>query len=185
MSMGWINKRKQYQKAFTLVELTVVVAIIAIVALLAYPYVLHLLKASESKRVERMFIDALRQARAESYTSKQDVLICTLNAQQICDRGGRDALWVFFDNNDNNQKDVDEKALYEQQWQLKYGDIELRASALRPYIRYMGDTAKPRGHFGHLKYCSSSEEARLSFKVIFNAYGQIRVERGDLVEVGC
>ena len=177
--------KRHQQSAFTLLEAMVVVAILAILAVIAYPYVIHLLQAAESKRVERMFVDALRQAQAESHISKKDVLICTLNAQQICDRNGHDALWLFFDGNDNNQKDADEKAIYEQDWRLKYGQIELRASALRPYIRYMGDTSKPRGHFGHMKYCSESSDPRLSFKVIFNAYGKVRVERGDLVGVGC
>lgn len=176
---------RKCEQAFTLFEMLVVVAIIAVMLLIAYPNIQEMMYGMESRRVERTFQAVLRQARAESFITKKDVLICSLNDAGVCDRAGEGQLWLFFDDNDNNQKDGHEKAIYEQPWRLRYGQILLRTSAQRPYIRYMGDSSKPRGHIGHLRYCSVSKNPRLSFKVVVNMHGRIRVERGDLVDVGC
>lgn len=178
-------KTGRWVQAWTMTELLVVIAIIAVVAMLAYPNVLELIRGMESRRVERMFYEVLRQARAESFIHKKDVLVCNLNDAQVCDRAGMGQLWLFFDSNDNNQKDANERAIYQQDWRLHHGRILLRTSAQRHYIRYMGDSSKPRGHIGHLQYCSVSDNPRLSFKMIVNMHGNVRVERGDLVDVGC
>lgn len=176
------------QKAFTLLELSVVMVIVGIMVALAYPSILAWLQASESRRAEMMFKDMLRQARAEAYISKRDVMICTLNAQKECDRAGVGVLVMFYDENRNGKKDVNESVLFEQDWKLRYGQILLRVSAARHHIKYQGHSATPRGHFGHLRYCSESNNARLSFKVIVNGHGRVSLDRGDLVGmsgVGC
>lgn len=176
---------QQTQRAYTLVELMVVIVIMAIVVTIAYPYVMETLYAMESKRVERAFLQITRQARAYSYTTRQDVVICTVDEAGKCGRGANTTLVLFYDKNRNNKKDEQDELIEEGAWRIKYGEILLRTSLNRDYIRYMGDTAKPRGHIGHLRYCSVSANKALSFKVIVNMYGGVRTERGDLVDVGC
>lgn len=172
-------------RGFSLIELLVVVAILAVLSLIAVPYVQEWLYALEAQRVEQAFVQGLRQARTHSYITKQDTVICTVNDQGKCERSAKTSLVVFGDANRNHQKDDNESMVYQNAWRLRYGSIVLNASATRGYLRYMGDTAKPRGHIGHLRYCSVSKNKRLSFKVIVNMYGNVRVERGDLVGVGC
>lgn len=185
MGMNGLSVFKGFGKArgFSLVELVVVIAIMAIVVVLAYPSILAWLQAAESRKVESTFKSMLRQAKAEVSVTRRDIIICTLNEQSVCDRAGSGVLVMFYDENGNNKKETNEQALYQQDWHLKHGRILLRTSAARHYIEYKGDTAKPRGHIGHLQYCSVSDNQRLSFKVIVNMQGQVRVERGDLVKV--
>lgn len=166
------------QRAFTLVELMAVVTIIAVIAVVAHPFVMNLLYSIESKRVEASFIDGLRQARVQSFIHKKDVVICTIDEHGVCRRGADTSLILFYDNNRNNKKDDEDTIIEQSAWRLKYGDILLRTSASRDYIRYMGDTSKPRGHIGHLQYCSISNNPEHSFKVVVNMYGGVRVERG-------
>lgn len=175
----------QGQQAFTLLEMIVVVAIMAILLIVAYPYIQELFYAMESRRAEQAMVQILRQAKAESYTNKKDVVICTLDQMGRCRRGANTTLALFYDINANNQKDDADRLIYQEAWRLKHGDILLRTSLSRDYIRYMGDTAKPRGHIGHLRYCSVSHNPRLSFKVVFNMHGHVRVERADTREVEC
>lgn len=173
------------QKAFTLIEMVVVLIVIGVMVAVAHPYIMEGLYAWESRRVESAFIQALRQARTQSYITRSDVVICTLDGQGGCARGADTTLTIFHDVNRNNKKDDEDVLIHKNAWRLKYGKILLNTSLHRDYIRYMGDTAKPRGHIGHLRYCSESKNKRLSFKVIVNMYGNVRVERGDLVNVGC
>ena len=177
---NWTKGNKQL--GFSLIEMMVVVALIAIVALIAYPSVMELRYTMESKRVEAAFRQGLRLARAQSHISRKDVVICTLDAMGVCKRDGDTTLTLFYDNNKNNKKDNDDTIIHQENWHLRYGTILLRTSLTRDYIRYMGDTAKPRGHIGHLRYCSVSQNSDLSFKVIVNMAGNVRVERGL---VGC
>lgn len=173
------------QQAFTLIEMLVVIAIVAIMAVIAYPYFMEWLYAIEAKRVEHLFVQGLKEARAQSYITKKDVVICTINEAGQCSRGANTMLILFHDENRNNKKDEADTLIYQSAWWIKHGEITLNTSLSRDYIRYMGDTSRPRGHIGHLRYCSVSDNKRLSFKVIVNMYGNVRVEREELVEVGC
>ena len=176
---------QRHQQGFNLVEMLVVMGVMGVLMAMAYPHFLEMMRASESRRVALLFEQALRDARAQSYINKQDVMICTLDASGACRREGSQVLTIFYDKNRNNRKDAQDEIIYQSAWKVKHGTMLLNTSLHRHYIRYMGDTAKPRGHIGHLRYCSVSENPSLSFKVVVNMYGQVRVERGDLVEVGC
>lgn len=170
---------------FTLIELLVVISIISIITLISYPALQNLFYIMEANKVERTFIDMMRTARAESYITKKDVMLCPFDETGQCNRAGTSGIMVFYDNNVNNRFDDADVLVSKSAWQIKRGSLLLRSSASRHYIRYMGDTSKPRGHMGHLRYCSYSNNDKLKFKVIYNAYGHLRVERQELLEVGC
>ena len=173
------------ESGFTLIELLVIITILAILVVIAYPHFIELRYAWEAKRVEATFINALKVARAESYIHKKDVVLCTLNEAGACQRGGTDRLVVFYDNNGDAVLDANDKLVWQSDWGVKHGDLLLNVSLRRDYIKFMGASARPLGHIGHLRYCSVSDNRRLSFKVIINMAGNVRVERGDLVGVGC
>lgn len=174
-----------HQKAYTLIELMIVVAIISIIAIIAYPSILQALQSMESKRVENEIRQALRQARSESSITKQDIVVCTADMTGQCNRLAQDSLLVFNDQNRNGALDDAETPTYQTALKLKYGIISVNASLRRHYIRYQGSTNRPTGHFGHVKYCSFSDNQRLSFKVILNSYGHVRIESQELADIQC
>lgn len=166
------------EKAFTLVELLIVLGVISVITMIAYPYYLHMMHKMESQRVQHYFVDMLRQARNEAKITARNVMICTLNESEACDRAANQKLTMFYDNNANNKKDPDDTIIYNQDWGLQYGELLLNVSLHRPYIKYKGVTARPFGHFGHLRYCSISPDMQLSFKVVLDMQGNTRIERG-------
>lgn len=174
-----------HQSGFGLIETMVVVIIIGILVTFAYPAIISTLQSWESKRVESELKQALRQARAQTYISKADTTLCITDTTHQCNRLGQYGLLLFVDQNKNTRLDSNETTLYYTNLNLKYGSVVVNASAHRNHIRYQGNTGKPTGHFGHILYCSPSDNKRLSFKLILNAQGGVRIQRQDLLNIGC
>lgn len=163
----------------------ITLVIMSVIISIAYPYILSTRQAMESKRIEGTLKQTLRQARTQTYISKTNSILCTTDTTNQCNRLGQHGLMVFTDYNQNNTIDNNETILYQTTLNLRYGSIVVNASAHRNHIRYQGNTGKPTGHFGHILYCSPSTNKRLSFKLILNAHGTVRIERQDLIDIGC
>lgn len=172
---------KRCEKGWTLMEMMVVLTIIGILVAIAYPGMMGLLYSMESKKVEHIIHNALIFARSESYIIRQNLLVCPANKFNICHKQASEKIIIFRDINDNNQFDMGE-LIQEYHLGLKYGRLDMRVSLGRNYIKYFSNTGTPRGHFGHIKYCSESDRIALSYKIVVAHQGMIRKEQE---KVGC
>lgn len=177
--MGWGIVGEQ--KGLTLIELMVVVIVIAVISMIAYPGIMKSLQKMEANHVASIITDALKQARAQSHITKQNIIVCPADEFNLCHRQLGKKIIVFKDLDGNARLDDDE-LMMEHELNLKYGRLDMRVSASRHYIKYFGSSASPRGHFGHIKYCSVSDDARLSYKIILTHMGAVRKSFED---VGC
>ena len=177
--MGWGIVGEQ--KGLTLIELMVVVIVIAVISMIAYPGIMKSLQKMEANHVASIITAALKQARAQSHITKQNIIVCPADEFNLCHRQLGKKIIVFKDLDGNAHLDDDE-LMMEHELNLKYGRLDMRVSASRHYIKYFGSSASPRGHFGHIKYCSVSDDARLSYKIILTHMGAVRKSFED---VGC
>lgn len=177
--MGWGIVGEQ--KGLTLIELMVVVIVIAVISMIAYPGIMKSLQKMEANHVASIITAALKQARAQSHITKQNVIVCPADEFNLCHRQLGEKIIVFKDLDGNARLD-DGELMMEHELNLKYGRLDMRVSASRHYIKYFGSSASPRGHFGHIKYCSVSDDARLSYKIILTHMGAVRKSFED---VGC
>lgn len=69
------------QKAFTLIELMVVVVVIGMIA---YPSVMRVLRGMEAKNVTSVVTDALKEARSQSHITKQNIVMCPADESNRC-----------------------------------------------------------------------------------------------------
>lgn len=168
------------QAGFTLTELLVVVIIMGVIVAMAYPSFMDMLYRMEAKKVEAAIHAALMEARNESHVTKQNVIVCPVDASDLCHKQGVRKIVVFADVNDNAQFN-DGSLIKTYDLNLKYGRLDMRVSLGRHYIKYFGSSATPRGHFGHIKYCSD-KRPDLSYKMILNRNGLMRK---SVEEVGC
>lgn len=159
-----------------MVELMVVLTIMAILALIAYPQFNYQFATAEANTVKRNLIMMVKEAKVSSYAYRSQVYLCLLNEGGECDKDGDTRIVVFYDNNDDKKFDssidelIESKAL-----NLNYGGLSLN-SANRQYIRFAYDTGMPRGHFGNIKYCSEDGSYdEVSFKLSFSQTGKVTI----------
>lgn len=178
------GKFNDIQNGFTLIELLVVLLILSVLAFFAYPSYHALMQRVESHSVRRHIHEAIRLAKIESRTRAKDVLICTM-VDGACSRSAQSDLVVFVDTNRNNRFDAKDVIISKEQLALKYGIISMNVSAGRDYAKFMGDTGKPRGNFGNIKYCNILNQKQHSFQVIINMHGLVLERRADRLDIGC
>ena len=159
---------------FTLIELIVTVAVLAIILMVATPYILEQLASMEAKRIEGQIKNTLKLAKAESLIRRQDLLVCLSNDGGVCNRDSYKKLLLFLDTNNNNNFDVGVDGLLEEQaLEPKYSTLYLRVGNKRHYTKFWGDSGSPRGHFGHIKYCPTSNYNHNMYQISFNQGGGI------------
>ncbi|MDA5133913.1 MULTISPECIES: pilus assembly FimT family protein [Psychrobacter] len=172
------DRQKQFQpkneRGFTLLELIVTIAVLAILTMIATPYILEQLARMEAKRIESQIRNTLTLAKAESYIRRQDLLVCLSNNGAICDRDSYKQLLLFLDRNNNKNFDLGvDDLLEEQALEPKYSTLYLRVGDKRHYTKFWGDSGKPRGHFGHFKYCPTSTYNHTMYQISFSQGGRV------------
>lgn len=160
-------------------------AILSVMLFFAYPAYHSMMQKIESHHARRHIHEGIRLAKLESYTQGKDVIICAMNAANLCSKSAQEKFVVFVDHNRNNQFDKKDSIVSSQKLLLKYGMIDMRASLGRDYMKFMGDTGKPRGNYGHIKYCNTGRDKAHSFQVIINTHGVVSEKRGNIIDIGC
>lgn len=164
------------KKGFTLMEMMVVITILAIIMVLAYPSLRNLLHSMESKRIKSTIMMATKEARVLSFSHRQDVVLCLADENNQCHNRATHKLILFNDHDDNQRLD-DGELLREYELQARYANIEMNVSARRHHMKYFGDSGVPRGHFGHIRYCSS-ENTRFNHRITITAIGHVWAGEG-------
>lgn len=162
-----------YSRGFTLVELIVTLTILAIIIAIATPMILTQLCNMEAKRIRSTIESTLTLAKAESLIRRHDIIVCLSDTNNHCQKDSTHALLLFVDRDNNQDFDVASDLLLNQaSLEPKYGNTHLRAGQ-RDYVKFYGDTGKPRGHFGHIKYCPTSTYNEAMYLISFNQMGKI------------
>lgn len=170
---------------FSLLELIVTISIMAIIATIAIPAILTQLANMEAKRIRYDIINTLALAKAESLIQRRDLLVCLSDDNSSCHRDSSKSLLLFIDNNDNQNFDKNiDVLLNEQRLSPRYATMNLRA-ANRHYTKFYGDSGKPRGHFGHIKYCPNSIYNNSKYQISFNQGGIVKYKPNDSHPTDC
>lgn len=178
--------RRHNEHGFNLVELIVTIAILAIILMIATPYILTQLASMEARRIASQIDTTLTLAKAESHIRRQDLLVCLSNGGGLCHRDSFRKLLLFSDKNNNNNFDVGiDDLLEDQALNPKYSTLYLRVGNNRHYTKFWGNSGSPRGHFGHIKYCPTSTYNHTMYQISFNQTGGITYKPNENHPTGC
>lgn len=170
---------------YSLVELMVTLIIMGIIVSLALPSFIQWRGKVEANRIKTIMETTLRQAKAESFISRNNVLLCLTNLAGQCDKNGDNQLLLFLDKDTDKHYDIaTDRLIHQQHLSLDYGTVHLRAGR-RHHVKFFGDTGKPRGHFGHIKYCPDSLKSDLTYQISFNQQGIIKYKPNRSHNSGC
>lgn len=165
----------KHHQGFTLVELMVTITVLAIIITIAAPTIQTQLASMEAKRVKNQLENILTLAKAESYSRRENVLVCLSDTSKHCHRDADKTLLLFIDKNGNNDFDAEiDFLLIQRSLNLRYSKLNLRVGARRHYIKFWGDSGTPRGHFGHIKYCPTVAYNTAMYLISFNQTGIVK-----------
>lgn len=163
-------------RGFTLIEMLVALAVIALLCAIAPPALSNLIEGQQLKTAETNLAAALTYARTESIKRQRPVLVIATGSDWAL--GWR----VFADLNNNGQLDGSEPALLEATASLA-GTVIRGNSPVRSYVRYTptGGAKMLSGAFqaGAISICHQSG-AHPVRKLIVSATGRLRRMRGPI-----
>lgn len=166
---------KKITRAFTIVELIICIALIAIVVTITLPYFHDYLSKQEAKNIPMKITATNRYARSQAAVFHQNIVICPSQDSLTCQANQWNKnLLVFIDKNRNRQVDNDEQILHIEQLNLKYGNLSWRGALSMPNVTYQAQTALPIGSNGSFYYCSTHLSSQQ--RIVLNKMGHIRIE---------
>ena len=166
---------KKITRAFTIVELIICIALIAIVASIALPYFHEYRSKQEAKNIPIKLSQINRYARSQAAVFHQNIVICPSQDSLSCQANQWNKnILVFIDKNKNRQVDVDEQILHIDVLNLKYGNLSWRGTLSLPSVTYQAHTALPIGSNGSFYYCSTHLSSQQ--RIVLSKMGHIRIE---------
>lgn len=181
----YFQQHSPKSQGFTLIELLIAVLILTTLSAIAIPSFISALQNWEAKQVRGQITSAFRTAKAYSFMQRQNTIMCIADANNQCHKQADKYLLVFTDTDNNHQFDKSRNQMILQlPLQLDYGRVYLRAGG-RHYIKFYGDSGLPRGHFGHIKYCSNEHLTQNTYQISLNQQGNHRYKPYDFKNTDC
>lgn len=166
---------KKITRAFTIVELIICIAMIAILASIALPYYHEYRARQEAQNIPIKLSTINRYARSQAAILRQNVVICPSQDSLTCQANQwNKTMLVFIDKNKNRQVDTGETILHIDVVNLKYGNLSWRGALSLPSVTYQAQTGLPIGSNGSFYYCSAQFSSQQ--RIILSKMGHIRRE---------
>ena len=162
------------KNGFTLVELIICIAIIAIIASFAVPYLYDHLAQQEAKKSQALLRQSIKLARQSASLHRSNVVICPTQNQISCTTNNWNyGLMIFIDQNKNRQFDQHELLIESHMLLLKYGQLAWKGTLNLPSLSFQAHDGLPLGSNGSFYYCSNHQ---YHYRLIMSKMSNVRVE---------
>ena len=170
------------QRAFTLIELIVTIAVICIIASFALPMYHKLQESLELTRVSLIIRQHVTFAKNQARTHHTTIVICSSEYMKKCEINQcHNGIIIFSDLNNNKIIDNNETIYSTLKTEIRYGTFRFINNATNTKnntLTFQGDTGLPRGAAGGFHYCSFNDKQQYKYYPV-SLMGQIRVDKSD------
>lgn len=170
---------------FTLVELIITISIIAVIASIAYPNIIALLRHQESMTVRNDLQNFLSTGKQFTLIYQTPIHLCIADENKQCVTSNGKTLLTFIDKDNNNRYSPTDKLLEINDLSLRYGQLIMNIARNQPFIIFKAESGRPTGYMGHIKYCPTDGNTQEMFKVTFSKTAIIKVKTHHEEDTGC
>ncbi|GMG88575.1 GspH/FimT family pseudopilin [Biformimicrobium ophioploci] len=180
-------------RGYTLIEMMLVIACLAIIASVAIPSFSELLEARRNRLSGYALFDLIATARGLSLSQQKNLVICPAHNNRCGSNWAGGAL-LFEDSNRNGALDDGESLLRQIDAFRSGTKLSWASFGNRPYLRYRPDGVTP-SQSGSFHYCPPSGKNTDGWIIILNATGRAYfgrdnngngiVENGSGVDLDC
>lgn len=162
------------QNAITLVEMIICTLVLAIIAVIAMPYVNDYKAQQEVIKISQTIKSNIQQARHAATIYRNNIVVCGSSTATQCDGQWNEHILLFIDNNRNRQRDTTEQILEQNKLNLKHGQLKWRGSLGINAIALRPSAAAALGSMGSFYYCAQNNQHHR--KIILNKMALLRTE---------